>query len=90
MKKWITEGNLHKAVDMTVEERMEEYKKALNNCYALRKAEYIKQTDALLVQIQADKLLVRDVSAMEAEFISKQEAIKAKHPKPLRSGYELD
>lgn len=76
LKKQIeNENGTWSTVDMTVEEKLEEYKKALSICYALREAEYPKVADYL------DAVAKGDLVGQQ-EWVDKQLAVKAKYPKP--------
>ena len=71
-----------KIVPLTAEEKEIEYNKALQECYAKRKAEYPKVVDYLDAQAKGD------IDGMEA-WNAKQLAVKAKYPKPDRADYGL-
>ena len=71
-----------KRVPLTAEEKEIEYNKALQECYAKRKAEYPKVVDYLDAQAKGDAL------GMEA-WNAKQLVVKSKYPKPNRADYDL-
>ena len=77
-----TESGLIKRVPLSTEELELEYEKALNECYAKRKAEYPKVVDYLDAQAKGD------VGAMDA-WNTEQLAVKSKYPKPNRADYDL-
>ena len=81
-KKIVTKSGLIKSVPLTQEEREVEYNKALQECYAKRKAEYPKVVDYLDAQAKGD------IEAMDA-WNAEQLVVKAKYPKPDRADYEL-
>ena len=69
-----------KRVPLTTEEKEIEYNKALQECYAKRKAEYPKVADYLDAQAKGD------TEAMDA-WNAEQLAVKSKYPKPNRADY---
>ena len=71
-----------KRVPLTAEEKEIEYNKALQECYAKRKAEYPKVADYLDAQAKDDAF---GIEAWNAE----QLAVKSKYPKPNRADYDL-
>ena len=81
-KQILTEGGLFKTVPLTTEEKQAEYNKALQECFAKRKAEYPKVVDYLDAQAKGD------IEAMDA-WNAEQLVVKAKYPKPDRADYEL-
>ena len=81
-KKITTNSGLIKSVPLTQEEREIEYNKALQECYAKRKAEYPKVADYLDAQAKGD---TETMGAWNAE----QLAVKSKYPKPNREDYDL-
>ena len=71
-----------KRVPLATEEKEIEYNKALQECYAKRKAEYPKVVDYLDAQAKGD------TEAMDA-WNTEQLAVKSKYPKPNRADYDL-
>ena len=77
-----TESGLIKRVPLSTEERELEYEKALNECYAKRRAEYPNVADYLDAQAKGD------TAGMET-WTAQQLVVKSKYPKPNRADYDL-
>ena len=83
MKKIIkNENGTFSRIEMTAEENLAEYNKALEVCYRQRESEYPKVADYLDAQAKGD-------TAAMTLWNEAQLAVKVKYPKPLRSDYGL-
>ena len=82
MKQIKQDNGTFKRVPLSTEELELEYNKALQECYAKRKAEYPKVVDYLDAQAKGD------IEAMDA-WNTKQLEVKARYPKPNRADYDL-